>query len=105
MAWQESFQLIKRSMNTLKKLTNDHNLVTIITNYGLAKLHFRRALRNLMYSAPGKIVRIEDRRKGLKVSMAKKGEFIYFFPVPTYQTILDEFFFAGESHGKNRAYL
>lgn len=105
MAWQESFQLIKRSMNTLKKLTEDYNLITIITNRGLAKLHFRRGLRSLMYNEPDKIVRFEERKKRIKVSMPKKGEFIYFYPVPTYQTILDEFFFSGESHGKNRTYL
>lgn len=104
MPWQESFQLIKRSMAKIKRLTREYNLITIITNHGLAKLHFRRGLRNLMYNTPDTLVRIEDRKKGLKVSLPKKESFIYFYPVPTYQTILDEFF-SGESHGKNRAYI
>jgi hypothetical protein len=104
MAWQESFQLIKRSMATIKRLTHEYNLITIITNHGLAKLHFRRGLRNLMYTTPNKLIRIEDRKKGLKVSLPKKDSFIYFYPVPTYQTILDEFFL-GERYGKNSAYI
>lgn len=104
MAWQESFQLIKRSMAAIKSLTREHNLITIITNHGLAKLHFRRGLRNLFYTTPDKLVRFEDRKKGLKVVLPRKDSFVHFYPVPTYQTILDEFF-EGESYGKNRAYL
>ncbi len=93
MPWQESFQLIRRCVNTLKRLTKEHNLITIITNHGLAKLHFRRGLRHLMYNAPDSLIRIEDRKKGLKVILPREERFIYFYPVPTYQTILDEFFF------------
>lgn len=92
MAWQESFQLIRRCVNTLKRLTKEHNLITIITNHGLAKLHFRRGLRYLMYNAPDALIRIENRKRGLKVILPREERFIYFYPVPTYQTILDEFF-------------
>ncbi len=104
MPWLESFQLIKRSLATLKRLTSEHNLVTVLTNYGLAKLHFRRGLRNLMYNTPDRLVRIEDRKKALKVIMPKADRFVYFYPVPTYQTILDEFFL-GERYGKNDTHL
>jgi hypothetical protein len=92
MPWQESFQLIRRCVNTLKRLTKEHNLITILTNHGLAKLHFRRGLRHLMYNAPDALIRIEDRKKGLKVILPREERFIYFYPVPTYQTILEEFF-------------
>ncbi len=104
MAWMESFQLIKRCMNTLKRLTKEYNLVTVLTNHGLAKLHFRRGLRNLMYNAPDKLVRIEDMRKGLRVILPRKDAFIRFYPVPTYQMILDEFL-KGETHGKDLTHL
>ena len=56
MPWQESFQLIKRSMAKIKRLTREYNLITIITNHGLAKLHFRRGLRNLMYNTPAPVL-------------------------------------------------
>ena len=91
MPWTESFQLIKRCLKTLKMLTVKYNLITIITNYGLAKLHFRRGLRNLMYNTPDKLIRIEEKKKGLLVSMPKKDASIYYYPVPTYQTILEYF--------------
>jgi hypothetical protein len=104
MAWSESFQLIKRSIATIKKLTSEYNLIAIITNHGLSKLHFRRSIRNLMYNAPDKLVRIEGRKRGLKVLLPQKGSLIYFYPVPTYQTVLEEFF-KGGSHGTNSAYL
>jgi hypothetical protein len=104
MPWQESFQLIRRCVNTLKRLTKEHNLITILTNHGLAKLHFRRGLRHLMYNAPDALIRIEDRKKGLKVILPREERFIYFYPVPTYQTILDEFFL-GKRYGKNSTYL
>jgi hypothetical protein len=104
MVWQESFQLIKRCMGELERLTHEHNLITILTNHGLAKLHFRRGLRNLMYEAPDKLIRFESHGKGLKVLLPRKSSFIYYYPVPTYQTILDEFLW-GEKNGKNRANL
>jgi hypothetical protein len=104
MPWSESFQLIKRSLATIKRLTRKHNLITIITNYGLAKLHFRRGLRNLMYNTPEKLVRIEERKKYLLVGMPKKDAAIYYYPVPTYQTLIDDFFL-GEDNGKNSAYI
>jgi hypothetical protein len=104
MPWTESFQLIKRSLATIKKLTARHNLITVITNYGLAKLHYRRGLRNLMYNTPDKLVRIEERKKFLLVSMPRKDEFIQYYPVPTYQTLLEDFFLRN-NNGKNSAYI
>ncbi len=92
MPWQESFQLIKLCLRALKRLTVKYNLITIITNYGLAKLHFRRGLRNVMYNTPDKLVRIEEKKKGLLVSMPAKEESIYYYPAPTYQTLLDYFY-------------
>jgi hypothetical protein len=104
MAWAESFQLIKRCVNTLMRLTREHNLVTVLTNYGLAKLHFRRHLRNLMYNAPDRLVRIEERKKYLKVIAPRAGTAMHFHHVPTYQMILDEFF-RGERPGANSAHV
>ncbi len=72
-----------------------YNLITVITNYGLAKLHFRKSLRNVMYNTPNKLVRIEEKRKGLLVSVPAKEESIYYYPVPTYQTLL-EYFYSGD---------
>jgi hypothetical protein len=57
-----------------------------------------------MYNAPDALIRIEDRKKGLKVILPREERFIHFHPVPTYQTILEEFFL-GEKYGKNSAYL
>lgn len=104
MAWAESFQLIKRCVNTLMRLTREHNLVTVLTNYGLAKLHFRRHLRNLMYNAPDRLVRIEERNRHLKVIAPRTGAAIQFYPVPTYQMLLDEFFM-GDRYGANSAHV
>jgi hypothetical protein len=103
MPWNESFQLIKRSLATVKRLTEKYNLITIITNYGLAKLHFRRGLRNLMYNTPDALVRIEERKKSLKVILPRSDKFILYYPVPTYQTLIDDFFSGESSHGKNSA--
>jgi hypothetical protein len=104
MVWAESFQLIKRCVNTLMRLTREHNLVTVLTNYGLAKLHFGRHLRNLMYNVPDRLVRIEERKKHLKVIEPRAGTAMHFHPVPTYQMVLDEFF-RGKSHGANSAHI
>jgi hypothetical protein len=91
MWWSESFQLIKRCLSSLREITERHSLVTIVTNYGLAKIGHKQSLGTLMEKSADSILRIENRRRTLELSLVKEGRTMLYHPVPYYQTTLDEF--------------
>lgn len=91
MWWSESFQLMKRCLSSIREMTQRHSLATVITNYGLTKISHRRSLRNLMEESADSILRIENRRRVLELSLIKEGRSMLYHPVPYYQTTLDEF--------------
>ncbi|NYT11799.1 MAG: hypothetical protein GKC03_04510 [Methanomassiliicoccales archaeon] len=91
MWWSESFQLIKRCLSSLREMTERHSLVTIVTNYGLTKIGHKRSLSTLMEESADSILRIENRKRVLELSLVKEGRIMLYHPVPYYQTTLDEF--------------
>jgi hypothetical protein len=100
MHWSESLQLIGRCVETLGRLARECGVLVFATNCGLAKMHRRRALSALMYSAPRRIVRFEGAPGGLRVVLPREGRAMLFRPVPVYQTVLDQYFLLyGRGHG------
>ncbi|MGD0816825.1 MAG: hypothetical protein ABR986_00305 [Methanomassiliicoccales archaeon] len=91
MEWSESFQLMRRSMDKLRELTEKHDLVTVITNFGLAKMFYRKGLRPLLYDGVDRVVRIETYGKALRIMLPKENVGTLYRPVPRNQTTLDEF--------------
>ena len=91
MEWSESFQLMRRSMDKLRSLTEKHDLVTVITNFGLAKMFYRKGLRPLLYDGVDRVVRIETYGKALRIMLPKENTATLYRPVPRNQTTLDEF--------------
>ncbi len=89
--WSESFQLMRRSMDKLRELTEKHDLVTVITNFGLAKMFYRKGLRPLLYDGVDRVVRIETYGKALRIMLPKENVGTLYRPVPRNQTTLDEF--------------
>jgi hypothetical protein len=91
MEWSESFQLMRRSMDKLRELTEKHDLVTVITNFGLAKMFHRKGLRPLLYDGVDRVLRIETYGKSLRIMLPKENIGTLYRPVPRNQTTLDEF--------------
>jgi hypothetical protein len=91
MWWSESFQLIKRCLKELREMTQRHSLVTIITNHGLTKIGRRRSLAKLMDENMDSVLRIENRRRSLELSLVREERSMLYHPVPYYQTTLEEF--------------
>lgn len=89
--WSESFQLMKRCVSKLKTLTEERGLITFVTNYGLGKIMHRRSLKNLLYGSADQILRIENTKQAVKMSMVNEGRSMMYRPVPHNQTTLDEF--------------
>jgi len=91
MWWSESLQLMKHCMSTLQSITRKHNTVTILTNYGLTKMLYKRSLRTILYGSADKVLRIENKKDALLLNLVKEGRAMLYHPVPYYQMTLDEF--------------
>ncbi len=91
MWWSESFQLMKGCVSTLQSLTKKRNLITLITNYGLTKMLYKKSLRTLLYGSADRVLRIENKRNALLIDLVKEGRTMLYHPVPYYQTTIDEF--------------
>ena len=84
---KEAGIMLERGIKKIKELTENHNLISIITNYKLFR-HF--SFRKIIYQNADKIVRIENHnKKCLRVRL--EDRFLDYFPVPIYQMTLDDF--------------
>lgn len=91
MWWSESLQLMKRCLASIGEVTKRHDTVTLVTNLGLSRMLYKKSLRNLMYSSADRVVRVENVRAALRVSVVNEGRSMLYHPVPYYQRTLDEF--------------
>ena len=91
MWWSESLQLMKRCLASMREVTRRHDTVTLVTNLGLSRMLYKKSLRSLMYSSVDHVVRIENQRAALRISVVNEGRSMLYHPVPYYQRTLDEF--------------
>ena len=91
MNWEESLKLMDRGMSKLRSLTSKHRTVTVVTNYGLAKLIHRKGLRSLFYDGVDRVVSVEHRSGYARISLPREEKEIMYRPVPPNQTTLDEY--------------
>ncbi len=90
--WSESLQLMQRCISAIQGATKRHDVVTLVTNFGLSKLLFKKSLRSLVYSSADRVLRIESAsRAALRLSLVNEGRSMMYHPVPYYQRTLDEF--------------
>jgi hypothetical protein len=90
--WSESLQLMQRCIAAIQEATKRHDVVTLVTNFGLSKLLYKKSLRSLVYSSADRVLRIENAsRAALRLSLVNEGRSMMYHPVPYYQRTLDEF--------------
>lgn len=91
MEWTESLQLMRRAMERLRHLTEEHQLITVVTNYGLNKMLFKKGLKPLLYDGADRVVRIEGKGTAVRILLPQEGQGMLYRPVPRNQTTLDEY--------------
>jgi hypothetical protein len=52
---------------------------------------YKKSLRTVLYGSADEILRIENKRDALLLSLVKEGRTMLYHPVPYYQMTLDEF--------------
>ncbi len=87
---EEAYHLLRRSLAAARAITEDHDTVTLVTNIGLAKLHRRRSLRNLLYRGVDRVVRIQQLRGRLLIALPD-GRRVEYLPVAPNQRVLEDF--------------
>jgi hypothetical protein len=91
MRWSESYQLIKRCVETLRDLSRESEAAMLVTNYGLMKILQRKSLKNLLYGTADDIVRIENASRCLRITLPNRQESMLYHAVPHNQTTIEEF--------------
>ena len=91
MWWSESQQLMRRCLTKVQDVTKRYGLITLVTNFGLSKLLYKKSLRSMMYSSADRVLRIENTRSALRLTLVNEGRQTLYHPVPYYQRTLDEF--------------
>jgi len=91
MWWSESLQLMKRCITAIQNVTRKHDTVTLVTNFGLSKLLHKKSMRSLVYGSADKVLRLENARSAIRISLVNEGRSMLYHPVPHYQRTLDEF--------------
>jgi hypothetical protein len=91
MWWSESQQLMRRCLSKVQDLTKRYGLITLVTNFGLSKLLCKKSLRSVVYSSADRVLRIENTRSALRLTLVNEGRQTLYHPVPYYQRTLDEF--------------
>lgn len=87
---KEAYHLLRRSMEAVRDLTRARQLVTIITNVGIARLHRRRPLARVLHQGVDRVVRFLPRR-GYVIAEIPGGGRLEYRPVAPNQRTLDEF--------------
>ncbi len=87
----EAHQLFLRSMRAVKRIVEEHEVVGIATNAGLAKLYRRKSIRRVLYESVDRAVRFQHHRGGLKIAVPDLGIEEVYRPVPADQTTLEDF--------------
>ena len=88
-------------LQKLEHLTEQYNVTTILTNFGIEKSIHRyeldRKLRKLLTPEHRFSIKVPSQRK-LRL-IKGTGEFMDYFPLPPYQWTLDDFCNGGDLYG------
>jgi len=87
----EAHQLFQRSIRAVRRIVAEREVVGLVTNAGLAKLHRRRSIRRQLYEGADRVVRMVHGRGGVLVERLDTGTSEWYRSVPPDQTTLEDF--------------
>ncbi|HKW43306.1 MAG TPA: hypothetical protein VJP06_03880, partial [Thermoplasmata archaeon] len=87
----EAHQLFQRSMRAIRQTVTDRDVVGLVTNAGLAKLHRRKSIRRQLYEGADRVIRIAHGKGGVLIHRLDTGTQEWYASVPPNQTTLDDF--------------
>jgi hypothetical protein len=87
----EATTLLATTLETLKRLTSQYRLITVLTNKDRTILPSQRGLRDTLYETADDVLRLKDFDEGLHLDNLKTGSTATIFHIPRAQRRLDAF--------------
>src|SRR2546425_668179 len=87
----EAHQLFQRSMRAIRQTVGEREVVGLVTNAGLAKLHRRKSIRRQLYEGADRAIRIAHGKGGVLIHRLDTGTSEWYAAVPPDQTTMDDF--------------
>src|SRR5712692_800219 len=87
----EAHQLFQRSMRAFRQTVGEREVVGLVTNAGLAKLHRRKSIRRQLYEGADRVIRIAHGKGGILIHRLDTGTSEWYAAVPPDQTTMDDF--------------
>src|SRR5712691_5463131 len=87
----EAHQLFQRSMRSIRRTIAEREVVGLMTNAGLAKLHRRKSIRRQLYEGADRVIRIAHGKGGVLIHRLDTGTQEWYAAVPPDQSTLDDF--------------
>ena len=88
---REAHQLFMRSIRAVRRTVDSRDVIGLVTNAGLAKLHRRRSIRRQLYEGVDRVVRMAHGRGGVLITRSDADVSEWYRPVPPDQATLDDF--------------
>ncbi len=89
--YQEAYHLLRRGLKGVRDLVREEEIIGLVTNLGLSQLYRRRGIGNLLHQMTDRVVRIQNIKGGLLVSIPAEGRSTPFLPVPPNQSVLEDY--------------
>src|SRR2546422_9107060 len=87
----EAHQLFQRSMRAIRQTVGEREVVGLVTNAGLAKLHRRKSIRRQLYEGADRVIRIAHGKGGVLIHRLDTGMSEWYAAGPPDQTTMDDF--------------
>jgi len=87
----EAHQLFQRSMRAIRQTVGEREVVGLVTNAGLAKLHRRKSIRRQLYEGADRVIRIAHGKGGVLIHRLDTGTSEWYAAVAPDQTTMDDF--------------
>ncbi|RZN34772.1 MAG: hypothetical protein EFT35_08950 [Methanophagales archaeon ANME-1-THS] len=91
----EARTILRRCLANIRAITQNHNVISIITTRKRLTTPRASSLDTLLYDGVDKILSIEGKRRGIELQVPNRGLLMHYMPVSIYQTTLDEFMESG----------
>jgi predicted ATP-dependent serine protease len=88
---KEAVTILRRSLSHIKKISHEHNLITIITKKVHPSTARALSLDDLLYEEAQEIIQLKRKRKEIEIQSINRGLIMHYEPPPILQTTLDDF--------------
>lgn len=103
MRWSESYQLLRRCVDEIVRVTRERDTITVVTSHTPGRARPEPRMMSLLSGAFDATVQMRDGRSGIIVRTLRDGRSTSFTPVPWNQMVLDDF--TRGFYGEDRTYI